>query len=190
MPVPSARTPAAIGGRFGPRRTTSSRVNRTRTARPCRSARRRATSPTSVVTFPPKAPPLPSELAGVPPGAHHAASGSRYAGSTHVVCSVRIQAPGGNSIGQRSGAVVRRPWILALRRRASASDSPTTHSPSTSSSATSASGGAVSSANPPRPSATCAPTSCATPPSNSARLTPRPVCSKLTGARLKQTERR
>ena len=30
-PVPSARTPAAIGGRFGPRRTTSSRVYRTRT---------------------------------------------------------------------------------------------------------------------------------------------------------------
>ncbi len=29
----------------------------------------------------------------MPPGAHHAASGSRYAGSTQVVCSVRIQAP-------------------------------------------------------------------------------------------------
>ena len=33
--MPSARMPAAIGGRFGPRRTTSSRARRTRTGRPC-----------------------------------------------------------------------------------------------------------------------------------------------------------
>ena len=53
--------------------------------RPCRRTRRRcrASWPAS------------------PPGAHHAASGSRYAGSTQVVCSVRIQAPAGNSIGDR-----------------------------------------------------------------------------------------
>ena len=67
-PVPSARTPAASGGRFGPQRTTSSRANRTRTGRPCSSASRRATSPTSLVTLPPKAPPLASAVAGSPPG--------------------------------------------------------------------------------------------------------------------------
>ena len=47
-PLPSARTPAASGGRFGPQRTASSRANRTRTGRPCSSARRRATAPTSL----------------------------------------------------------------------------------------------------------------------------------------------
>ncbi len=42
MPEPSPRTPAAIGGRFGPSRTTSSRDASTRTTRPCRSASSRA----------------------------------------------------------------------------------------------------------------------------------------------------
>ena len=76
-PVPSARTPAAIGGRFGPQRTASSRANRTRTGRPCSSARRRATAPTSLVALPPNAPPLASGVAGSPPGTHHDASVSR-----------------------------------------------------------------------------------------------------------------
>ena len=98
--MPSARSPAAIGGRFGPRRTTSSRVYSTRTGRPCSSARRRATAPTSVATLPPNAPPLASGVAGSPPGAHHEASGSRYPGSTHVVCNVRCHSPGGSSTGQ------------------------------------------------------------------------------------------
>ena len=44
VPAPSTWTPAPIGGRFGPRRTMSSLLYSTRTARPWRSARRLATS--------------------------------------------------------------------------------------------------------------------------------------------------
>ena len=44
-------------------------------------------------TLPPKAPPLASGVAGSPPGAHHDASGSRYAGSTQRVRSVAAQSP-------------------------------------------------------------------------------------------------
>ena len=76
-PVPSARSPAATGGRLGPVRTTSWRENTTRTGRPYRSANRRAASGAPEATLPPKAPPLPSGVAGNPPGRHHELSGSR-----------------------------------------------------------------------------------------------------------------
>src|SRR5581483_6357368 len=96
-PVPSARIPAAIGGRLGPRCTVSSRDSSTRTGRPCSLANRRATSATGDAALPPNAPPLASGVTGSPPGAHHEASGSRYAGSTHVVRKVSAQSPGGTS---------------------------------------------------------------------------------------------
>ena len=67
-PSPLRVTPAATGGRFGPRRTTSSRLYSTRTARPCSPARRRATSRTSWAALPPNAPPLANTLTGSPPG--------------------------------------------------------------------------------------------------------------------------
>ena len=76
-PEPSSLTPAAIGGRFGPSRTMSSRDRSTRTARPCSSANRRAMAGSSLATFPPNAPPPASGDAGTPPGSHHEASGSR-----------------------------------------------------------------------------------------------------------------
>ena len=69
-PVPSARTPAAIGGRFGPDRTTSSRVHRATTARPNRSASSRAAAGRGLSTLPPKAPPLARTVDGSPPGSH------------------------------------------------------------------------------------------------------------------------
>ena len=76
-PVPSARTPAAMGGRLGPRRTQSSRDSSTRTGRPWRSASSRAAPGPTTRRLAPKAPPLASGVAGVPPGSHHEASVSR-----------------------------------------------------------------------------------------------------------------
>ena len=122
------RALAAIGGRLGPRRTTSSREEhhapRDRSGRrargrrlrpvnrPCPRTRRRS----------------PSGDAGSPPGSHHDASGSRYAGSTQPVTS---RTPPGGSTGRSSGGrastVVRRPCTFPARTRASNSDSATTH---------------------------------------------------------------
>ena len=77
MPVPSGRSARASGGRLGPRRTTSSRRHRTRTASPVSSARSRARAGTGLRALPPKAPPLASGGAGRPPGRLQLASGSR-----------------------------------------------------------------------------------------------------------------
>ena len=55
-----ARSPAAIGGRLGPRRTTSSREKTTRTGLPYSSASARAAAGAGEATLPPKAPPLPA----------------------------------------------------------------------------------------------------------------------------------
>src|SRR6185295_18359229 len=152
-----------------------------RTARPCSSASRRATAPTSDADLPPNAPPFASGVAGSPPGSHHDASGSRYTGSTHDVARRTPPAGhGGSSSGGRLGAVVRRPWTLAARARASVSDGPSTHrAPAASSLSVAASGGrgtatadpagAVSSAKPPAPSGTSGATRWSTPPSRAAR---------------------
>src|SRR6266566_7408656 len=117
---------APIGGRLGPKRTTSSRENTTRTVRPRRSARARAAAGMGDDSFPPNAPPLASGVDGSPPGSHHDASGSRYAGSTQPVA--RRTPPGGSSgggNGGRSSIVVRRPWTFPASTRASISDSAT-----------------------------------------------------------------
>ena len=70
-------------------------------------------------TLPPNAPPLASGVAGSPPGAHHDASGSRYAGSTQPVAS---RTPPGTGAGQRErrhGIDGRAPTLhLARERRA------------------------------------------------------------------------
>ena len=92
-----------IGGRFGPRRTTSSREYTTRTVRPRRSASSRAAAGARDAAFPPNAPPLASGVAGSPPGTHHDASGSRYAGSTQLVAS---RTPPGTAGGAVSGGRV------------------------------------------------------------------------------------
>ena len=183
MPVPSARTPAAIGGRFGPRRTTSSRVNSTRTARPCRSARRRATSPTSVDIFPPNAPPLPSGFAG----SHQAHTTRRPVRGTpapptsSAACASSRRAVTRSAIATLPSCA--RPWILPAEPARLGQRFANHPLAVDVEQATSASTGAMSSANPPRPSATCGPTSCATPPSNAARTTPRPVCARCPGTR-------
>ena len=94
---------AAIGGRFGPRRTTSSREYTTRTGatEPVGELARRARCAPSAA-LPPNAPPFASGDAGSPPGSHHDASGSRYAGSTHDVAS--RTPPGGQSGSGRAAA--------------------------------------------------------------------------------------
>ena len=56
--------------------------------------------------FAPKSPALPAGEAGTPPGAHQLASGSRYAGSTQVVCSTRSNSPR----RQRDGVARARRW--------------------------------------------------------------------------------
>ena len=70
-PEPARSMPPATGGRLGPRRTTSSRDQTTRTGRPYSSARRRASAATGEHTFPPNAPPLAHGDTGSPPGSHH-----------------------------------------------------------------------------------------------------------------------
>ena len=124
--------------------------------------------------LPPNAPPFASGDAGSPPGAHHDASGSRYAGSTHDVASATPSGGRGRHAVERaagrSSTVVRRPCTLrgaraaprrATRRRPSAAPAASTASaaePGGSGTATSASRGAVSSANGAPPSGTSAPT--------------------------------
>ena len=99
---------------MGPIRTTSSRESTTRTARPTRSASSRAAAVTGDDSFPPNAPPLASGLDGLPPGSHHDASGSRYAGSTQPVGEADA------SVRQ----VGRRQWWTLLDRGAPALDLP------------------------------------------------------------------
>src|ERR671910_221325 len=175
---PSYTAPAAIGGRLGPRRTTSSRERTTRTARPNRSDNARPAAGTGEDSLPPNAPPLASGVTGSPPGSHHDASGSRYAGSTQPVGS-RTPPSGrsGGGNGARSSMVVRRPWTFPASARASSSDSATTHGTPAASTAstvdaggrgtaTSASRGAPSSAKPPPPRGASTPTRWGTPPSS------------------------
>ena len=170
-PVPSARMPAAIGGRFGPEphdvlarqqhphRSTvlvgQPAGDRARPRwRPCRRRRRRWRAAT--------------------PARHRARTRRRRArgrpGSTQVVRSVRTQSPGGSSSGQLS-ADGRAPALDLARRRPAPRPavSPTTQEPSAARTATRASAGAVSSANPPSPSATRGATRWAPRPSRVAR---------------------
>ena len=142
-PVPSAPTPAAIGGRFGPSRTVSSRDSSTRTGRPCSSARRRAAAGAGDVD-------LAAEGAAVGQRATPARrpartttrrSRGRRARPT-VVRSVAAQSP----VGQRRAGARRRPSCAGPApcrppARASASVSPTAHPPAPSGTATSASAG-------------------------------------------------
>ena len=113
--VAAPRSPAN-GGRFGPRRTTSSRENSVRTARPCRSASSRRAVATGELALPPNAPPLASGLAGSPPGTHHDASGSRYAGLDPARREPHATV---GQLGQRQRrrGVHRRPPSLHLARR-------------------------------------------------------------------------
>src|SRR2546430_11965122 len=116
---------APIGGRLGPKRTTSSREKTTRTMRPRRSDRARAAAGTGDDSLPPNAPPFASGVDGSPPGSHHDASGSRYAGSTHPVA--RRTPPGGSSGGGNGGRppdVLRRALALPPPLRAPATPFP------------------------------------------------------------------
>ena len=108
--------PAAIGGRFGPSRTTSSRASTTRTARPWRSARRpRRPRRHRCRALPPKAPPLaerrwPARRRHAPRGVRFEVGGldPRRAQRSRPV-AVR------HASGHESGAVVRRPGTLPGR---------------------------------------------------------------------------
>ena len=86
-----------------------------------------------------------------------------------MVRSVSAHSPSGTSSGHPSATVDRRPCVLPDAARAAATVGPTAH-PEELGTATSASPGAVSSANPPAPAATSAPTRWGTPPSIPARL--------------------
>ncbi len=66
MPVPSSRSATASGGRFGPRRTTSSRRHSTRTGAPASSASFLARAGTGLCRLPPNAPPLAERRGGRP----------------------------------------------------------------------------------------------------------------------------
>ena len=78
--------------------------------------------------MPPNAPPFASGDTGSPPGSHHDASGSRYAGSTHDVASrTPPSGNGSNGNGGAASAVVRRPCTLPAAVRAASNDSPVTH---------------------------------------------------------------
>ena len=135
------------------------------------------------VSLPPNAPPFASGVAGSPPGSHHDASGSRYAGSTHAGGEPHAARGQRRERERRHVRVRRRPPPLHLRRdraRASCSESATTHcSPAASTDGTSEPAaaarrrarhaGARSSAKPPSPSGISGPTRCGTPPSSSAR---------------------
>ena len=105
----------ARGGRLGPRRTTSSRRHRTRTASPVASASSRASAGTGLCRLPPNAPPLANGEAGRWPGRAQLASGSTYAGSTHDVCKVRAHSPSGSATGCDRGTVLLRPWTRPSR---------------------------------------------------------------------------
>ena len=128
-PVPSARSPRASGGRFSPRSTTASRVQRARTASPRADASTAASSATAEARLAPKSPALPAGEAGTSPGAHQLASGSRYAGSTQVVCSMRSKSPSGSATGCESATVELRPWRTPDARARRAASSPRRRSP-------------------------------------------------------------
>jgi len=81
----------ATGGRFGPRRTASSRDSVTRTGRPWRTASVRATAPTSLATLPPKAPPFANGVTG---SAAYAVTNyfAGYAfGGSDIIPAIRVQ---------------------------------------------------------------------------------------------------
>ncbi len=158
------------GGASDPSRTTSSRDHRTRTGRPWRSARRRASAghrrsgasrrtprrcrrarpvagPDGTTRRPARRRPAPRRWSG--------GSGPRR----------RTAPPAG---GARARLVLR-PCTLPAWARASASDSATAYPPLPSGTATRASDGLPSSANPASPSTTAGPTRWGTPPSRVAR---------------------
>ena len=160
---------------------------RTRRAPRARSGRRARARRAGAAecALPPNAPPFASGDAGSPPGSHHDASGSRYAGSTHCVAS--CTPPGGHArhpVEQRRAARRRScagPAPCRRAARASSSDSADdpvqargldrvgASNPAGSGTATSASRGAVSSANGAPPSGTSRPTRCGPPASSAAR---------------------
>ena len=140
--------PAAIGGRFGPERTTSSRLYSTRTGRPWRSARRLATAATSLVALPPNAPPLAERRHRL--ATRRAPRGVRLEVARLDPCGLQRASPVARRELDRPGRRGRRPAALHLAGgpRASVNVSRTCHSPSPPRTATSAPSGAVSSAKP------------------------------------------
>ena len=68
-------------------------------------------------TLPAERPPVAEGYAGGPPGRHQLASGSTYAGSTHVVCKLSDHSLG-ELTGYDSPTVLLRPWIRPAPARA------------------------------------------------------------------------
>ena len=189
IPDPSARIPAAIGGRFGAQRQQSSRDHRASTGRPCSCASSRAAAGTGLWRLAPNAPPFAAAGDGSPPGTHHDASVSTYAASTQLVRSVTVNSPSGIATGGLASIVVRRPWTLPMARRAAVTDSPTTHPPAGSRTATRASSGAVSAENPTAPATTSVPTRWGAPSSRVARREAASRSRSCTGARAVPSDR-
>ena len=167
-PRPSASAPPATGGRLGPRRTTSSRSRRTRTGRPCSSARARAAAATTGLACRRTLPRWRAGSAARHPARTKTRRARGSAGSTHEVRSVAAQSPGGSSSGGRASTVVRRPCTLPRRlvprpacRRPPSRRRRRVPRPGRRA-------GAVSSANPPWPSATSGATAWEPPPSSAA----------------------
>ena len=118
IPDPSRRTPAAIGGRLGPSRTTSSLEKTTLTARPCSWGRRaRAARAATDRVLAPNTPPLPAGSAGSPPGRHHDES---VRGPRLRPCRVECDVPFAWGRLQRVGQVLAAPPPLDLLRCPSA----------------------------------------------------------------------
>ena len=174
-PVPSGRNPAASGGRLGPRRTQSSRASRTRTARPCSSARRPGRGRRHRGG-------LAAEGAAVGQRAGRLAAGPAPAGVGLEVGGLdprRLQRRGpSRRRAPRSGARAR-PWCAAPapcppRPGPRPASRPPTQPPRPSGTATRASAGARSSAKPASPSTTAGSTCWSAPPSIVARRPPPP----------------
>ena len=153
--APVEFTPAAIGGRLGPVRTTSSRASTTRT-QPARVIGQRS------------GPRRPPERRACPRRPRRWPAGWTPAPPRHAPRGVGLQVgrlgEGGpaasgpsrrraTSRGWPTATVELRPGTFPARARASPRVSPTIHPPAPSGTATKAPDGAVSSANPPPPTA-------------------------------------
>ena len=102
--------PMASGGRFGPRRTTSSRRHRTRTATPVSSASARAPARhAGCGACPRRRPRWPAAWPGARRGGTNWRPARRRRARPSVVCSVNAHSPSGTSTGCDRGTVLLRP---------------------------------------------------------------------------------
>ena len=167
--MPSAAMPAATGGRFGPRRTTSSRDHSTRTGRPCSSASRRASPATGESPLAAEGAAVAEGEAGLAPGHAPRGVGLQVGRLDPGGAQRQGPVPGRDVDGWLRGTVVLRPWTLSARARASGSGRRHGGAPAGVGHGHQGVRRAPSSANPASPRTTAGPTRWATPPSRAAR---------------------